>query len=96
MFHAANLPIIGEFADPTLLAELAGEAEHAGWDGVFVWDTLLFDVEAMPPVLDPWAMLAVIATSTTHVKIGPMIAPTRPEPSRPPPSPGPWASASAP
>src|SRR6266536_1787887 len=74
MFHAANLPIIGEFADPTLLAELAAEAEHAGWDGVFVWDTLLFNVDAMPPVLDPWAMLAVIATSTTHVKIGPMIA----------------------
>ncbi len=74
MFHAANLPIIGEFADSTLLAELAAEAEHAGWDGVFVWDTLLFNVEAMPPVLDPWAMLAVIATSTTHVKIGPMIA----------------------
>ena len=74
MFHAANLPIIGEFADPTLLAELAAEAEHAGWDGVFVWDTLLFDAEAMPPVLDPWAVLAVIATSTTRVKIGPMIA----------------------
>src|SRR5207244_5354123 len=37
-------------------------------------DTLLSNVEAMPPVLDPWAVLAVIATSTTRVKIGPMIA----------------------
>jgi alkanesulfonate monooxygenase SsuD/methylene tetrahydromethanopterin reductase-like flavin-dependent oxidoreductase (luciferase family) len=74
MYHGANLPIIGEFADPTLLAELAVEAEHAGWDGVFVWDTLLFDVETMPPVLDPWTVLAAIATSTTRVKIGPMIA----------------------
>jgi len=74
MFHGANLPIIGEFADPALLAELAVEAEHAGWDGVFVWDTLLFNADSMPPVLDPWAVLAVIATSTTRVKIGPMIA----------------------
>jgi len=74
MYHGANLPIVGEFANPTLLAELAVEAEHAGWDGVFVWDTLLFNVETMPPVIDPWAMLAVIATSTTRVKIGPMIA----------------------
>ena len=74
MYHGANLPIVGEFADPALLARLAAEAESAGWDGVFVWDTLLFNVETMPPVLDPWAMLAVIATSTTRVKIGPMIA----------------------
>jgi alkanesulfonate monooxygenase SsuD/methylene tetrahydromethanopterin reductase-like flavin-dependent oxidoreductase (luciferase family) len=28
----------------------------------------------MPPVVDPWAVLAVIATSTSRVKIGPMIA----------------------
>jgi alkanesulfonate monooxygenase SsuD/methylene tetrahydromethanopterin reductase-like flavin-dependent oxidoreductase (luciferase family) len=74
MFHGANLPIIGDFADPTLLVELAMEAEQAGWDGVFLWDTLLFNAQAMPPVLDPWAMLAVIATSTTRVRIGPMIA----------------------
>jgi alkanesulfonate monooxygenase SsuD/methylene tetrahydromethanopterin reductase-like flavin-dependent oxidoreductase (luciferase family) len=74
MYHGANLPIIGEFANPTLLAEFAVQAEHAGWDGVFVWDTLLFDVETMPPVVDPWTVLAAIATSTTRVKIGPMIA----------------------
>jgi alkanesulfonate monooxygenase SsuD/methylene tetrahydromethanopterin reductase-like flavin-dependent oxidoreductase (luciferase family) len=74
MFHGANLPIIGEFADPVLLTELAVEAEEAGWDGVFVWDTLLFDAQTMPPVLDPWTMLAVIATRTTRVKVGPMVA----------------------
>jgi alkanesulfonate monooxygenase SsuD/methylene tetrahydromethanopterin reductase-like flavin-dependent oxidoreductase (luciferase family) len=74
MFHGANLPVIGEFADPALLAELAVEAEEAGWDGVFVWDTLLFDAQTMPPVLDPWTVLAVIATKTRRVKIGPMVA----------------------
>jgi alkanesulfonate monooxygenase SsuD/methylene tetrahydromethanopterin reductase-like flavin-dependent oxidoreductase (luciferase family) len=74
MYHGANLPIIGEFADPALLAGLAVDAEEAGWDGVFVWDTLLFDTQTMPPVLDPWTVLAVIATKTSRVKVGPMVA----------------------
>jgi len=74
MYHGVNLPIIGAFADPTLLTELAVEAEQAGWDGVFVWDTLLFDVATMPPVLDPWTVLAAVASRTTRVKIGPMVA----------------------
>jgi len=74
MFHGVNLPIIGEFADPALLTELAVDAEQAGWDGVFVWDALLFDVATMPPVLDPWIVLAVVAGRTTRVKVGPMCA----------------------
>jgi len=52
MFHGANLPIIGEFADPALLAGLAVDAEEAGWDGVFVRDTLLFDTRRSAPA-DP-------------------------------------------
>jgi alkanesulfonate monooxygenase SsuD/methylene tetrahydromethanopterin reductase-like flavin-dependent oxidoreductase (luciferase family) len=74
MFHGANLPIIGEFADPALLVGLAVDAEEAGWDGVFVWDTLLFDTQTMPPVLDPWTVLAVIAIRTRRVRVGPMMA----------------------
>jgi alkanesulfonate monooxygenase SsuD/methylene tetrahydromethanopterin reductase-like flavin-dependent oxidoreductase (luciferase family) len=26
------------FSDPRLVAEIAYEAESAGWDGVFIWD----------------------------------------------------------
>ena len=33
-----NVPIFGEYADVRLLAELAVEAEAAGWDGFWVWD----------------------------------------------------------
>jgi len=40
MNYAMYLPTIGEFSDPTVLAELAHEAEESRWDGVFIWDTL--------------------------------------------------------
>ena len=33
MRFGLNVPIFGEYADPELLAELAVEAERAGWDG---------------------------------------------------------------
>jgi alkanesulfonate monooxygenase SsuD/methylene tetrahydromethanopterin reductase-like flavin-dependent oxidoreductase (luciferase family) len=74
VFFGANLPIIGEFANIELLTDLARVAEGAGWDGVFVWDTLLFDDKAMPPVIDPWITLASIATATSRVTFGPMVA----------------------
>jgi hypothetical protein len=74
MRHALNLPIMNEFSNPQLLGELARDAETAGWDGVFVWDILLFDPQTMPAVTDPWIALAAIAMSTQSVKIGPMVA----------------------
>jgi len=33
---AINLPNFGEFGYPHRLAELAEEAEEAGWDGFFI------------------------------------------------------------
>lgn len=74
MQYAVNLPIIGEYSDPRLLAELAYEAEQAGWDGVFVWDALVLDSTLRPPITDPWIALAAIALKTEHVRIGTMIA----------------------
>ncbi|WP_220139480.1 hypothetical protein [Nocardia sp. GTS18] len=35
--HGVYLPPFGELADPRVLAEIAAEAESAGFDGVFVW-----------------------------------------------------------
>jgi alkanesulfonate monooxygenase SsuD/methylene tetrahydromethanopterin reductase-like flavin-dependent oxidoreductase (luciferase family) len=34
------LPNQAGFADPRVLASLARDAEHAGWDGIFMWDEL--------------------------------------------------------
>ncbi|NTW03009.1 MAG: LLM class flavin-dependent oxidoreductase [Oscillochloris sp.] len=75
MKFAVNLPILGEgYSDPKQLMELARDAEQAGWDAVYVWDALLFDIGMHPPVADPWIALAAIATVTSRVQIGTMIA----------------------
>lgn len=74
MRHALNLPTMSDYSDPHLLSDLAHEAEAAGWDGVFVWDILLFDPQQMPAVTDSWIALAAIALRTERIKIGPMVA----------------------
>jgi alkanesulfonate monooxygenase SsuD/methylene tetrahydromethanopterin reductase-like flavin-dependent oxidoreductase (luciferase family) len=61
-------------AEPNVLADLAVEAEKAGWDGFFVWDHLLYS----PPVraiADPWVCCAAIAVRTTSLRFGPMVTP---------------------
>jgi alkanesulfonate monooxygenase SsuD/methylene tetrahydromethanopterin reductase-like flavin-dependent oxidoreductase (luciferase family) len=68
------VPLFGELADPVAVARLAAEAEEAGWDGFFVWD----QVRWRPPVLDvadPWIALAAITTSTTSIRLGPLVTP---------------------
>jgi alkanesulfonate monooxygenase SsuD/methylene tetrahydromethanopterin reductase-like flavin-dependent oxidoreductase (luciferase family) len=62
----------GTYGDPRLLADIARDAEAAGWDGVFVWDHLL---RGDAPVADPWISLAAIAVATERVRIGTMVTP---------------------
>jgi len=38
MQFAINTPNFALYSDARLLAELAHEAEEAGWDGFFLWD----------------------------------------------------------
>jgi alkanesulfonate monooxygenase SsuD/methylene tetrahydromethanopterin reductase-like flavin-dependent oxidoreductase (luciferase family) len=71
---AIFLPIFGELAEPRLVADLAAEAEEAGWDGVFVWDHMLYR-EPVTDIADPWVTMAAIAMATERVRIGPMVTP---------------------
>ncbi|MEO8954696.1 MAG: LLM class flavin-dependent oxidoreductase [Ktedonobacteraceae bacterium] len=53
--------------DARVLAELAHEAEEAGWDGIFVWD-LVWGIDA-------WISLAAVAMRTERIRFGTMLTP---------------------
>jgi len=67
--------IISASNDPRVLAELAHEAEVAGWDGVFISDSISIETDTHPatPGFDPWVALAVIAMRTERIRLGPMV-----------------------
>lgn len=65
----------GAYADPRVLADLAADAEKAGWDGFFVWDVLFNDNTFDDPVSDPWVSLAAIAMKTQRIRIGAQVTP---------------------
>lgn len=77
MKFGLNLPNMNECSDPKVLAELAVDAENAGWDGVFVWDSIFVEMKEYPTfaMCDPWIALAAIAVKTERVRIGPIITP---------------------
>ncbi|MGF7234160.1 MAG: LLM class flavin-dependent oxidoreductase, partial [Frankia sp.] len=66
---AVGLPNVGLFGQPDLLVSLAAEAERYGWDGVFLWDHLLYR-EPNWPVADPTVTIAAIAASTSRLRLG--------------------------
>jgi alkanesulfonate monooxygenase SsuD/methylene tetrahydromethanopterin reductase-like flavin-dependent oxidoreductase (luciferase family) len=59
--------------DPRTVAELAREAEEAGWDGAFYWDGI--SVGEGWEIYDPWVVMATMAMRTERVRIGAMLTP---------------------
>ncbi len=59
--------------DPRTVAQLAGEAEEAGWDGVFYWDAIC--VGNGMEIHDPWVVMAAMAVQTERVLLGAMLTP---------------------
>jgi alkanesulfonate monooxygenase SsuD/methylene tetrahydromethanopterin reductase-like flavin-dependent oxidoreductase (luciferase family) len=64
----------GELSEPALVAELAAEAEAAGWDGFFLWDHVAYRAPVRR-VADPWVTLAAIAVRTERLVLGPLVTP---------------------
>jgi alkanesulfonate monooxygenase SsuD/methylene tetrahydromethanopterin reductase-like flavin-dependent oxidoreductase (luciferase family) len=83
MKYGLTLPNAGLGANPQVLADLSRDAENAGWDGVFVWDSFEPEHGVAPhpgdPALavthDPWIAMAAIAAATTRIRFGPMVTP---------------------
>ena len=75
MQYGVTLPNVG--VDARMLADLAHDAEVAGWDGVFMWDSVHSETSGLKgrTVCDPWVALTAIAMCTERVRIGPMITP---------------------
>ncbi len=72
--YGLTLPIFDEMAHPGSLADLAKEAEDAGWDGMFVWDHVYYR-EPATSATDPWIALAAMAAATSALTLGPMVTP---------------------
>jgi alkanesulfonate monooxygenase SsuD/methylene tetrahydromethanopterin reductase-like flavin-dependent oxidoreductase (luciferase family) len=73
MQFGIRIPPYGPFSDAHVAADLAVEAEAAGWDGFFLWDDVTVDPPM--PVVDPWVALAVIAVRTQRIRLGPLVTP---------------------
>jgi alkanesulfonate monooxygenase SsuD/methylene tetrahydromethanopterin reductase-like flavin-dependent oxidoreductase (luciferase family) len=63
-----------ELVDPRVVAGLAAAAEDRGWDGMFVWDHIVYRAPVRA-VADPWVVLSAVATATRTLRLGPMITP---------------------
>lgn len=74
MRFGISVPAFADFSNPRDLAQLAHEAEAAGWDGFFIWDAVFFD-PTFHPMADPWVSLAAVAMSTQRLRIGTMVTP---------------------
>jgi alkanesulfonate monooxygenase SsuD/methylene tetrahydromethanopterin reductase-like flavin-dependent oxidoreductase (luciferase family) len=76
--HPMRYGIVITTGDPREAAELAAQAEGAGWDGVFTFDAIAI---GPVPMFDPWVLLAAIAMRTERVTLGAIVfAPTRRRP----------------
>ncbi len=72
--HGIAVPNFG--TDPVALVDLGVAAEHAGFDGYFLWDHIVFSNSGDgPPIVDPWAVLAVVAARTSRITLGTVVTP---------------------
>lgn len=74
MRYALYLPNFGAEHSAGGLADLARDAEEAGWDGFFLWDHIVAEAEGVPMV-DVWVALSAIAMNTARIRLGATVTP---------------------
>jgi alkanesulfonate monooxygenase SsuD/methylene tetrahydromethanopterin reductase-like flavin-dependent oxidoreductase (luciferase family) len=75
MKFGLDVPITGEYANINKLIELAQDAESAGWDGFFLWDTLWDSTSSNKATADPIVALSALALKTKKLRLGLMLTP---------------------
>ncbi|MGH2625052.1 MAG: LLM class flavin-dependent oxidoreductase, partial [Anaerolineales bacterium] len=55
------------WGDPKLTVDVAKEVEAAGWDALFVWESVWG--------VDAWASLAAVSMVTERISLGTMLSP---------------------
>lgn len=75
MHYGIYLPNFGPLGDARTLANLANDAENAGWDGVFIWDHIAPADSWPDPMVDPWIALTAIAMRTARIRLGALVTP---------------------
>jgi alkanesulfonate monooxygenase SsuD/methylene tetrahydromethanopterin reductase-like flavin-dependent oxidoreductase (luciferase family) len=73
MQYGIHVPNFGPYSDARVLAELARDAEQAGWDGFFLWDHLA--QEWPDSFVDTTVAMTAIALHTKRIRFGPMVTP---------------------
>jgi alkanesulfonate monooxygenase SsuD/methylene tetrahydromethanopterin reductase-like flavin-dependent oxidoreductase (luciferase family) len=75
MRFGVYVPNFGPYGDARVLADLAHEAEEAGWDGFFIWDQVSKTTltPTVDPMVDPWVALTAIALRTRTLRLGPLV-----------------------
>lgn len=60
------------FGSARIMADLAREAEEAGWEGFFIWD----EIAGWPgDMVDPFVALTAAAMTTSRIRLGALITP---------------------
>lgn len=72
MRYAVYAPNYGSLGSPRDLVAMGILAEESGWDGFFIYDTLIVDGL---PVADPQIVLAAIASGTSELILGALVTP---------------------
>lgn len=75
MKYGIYTPNFGAEINARAMAELARDAERAGWDGFFLWDHILYSKSQRIPLLDPWVTLGAMAMTTKRIRIGTTVTP---------------------
>jgi probable F420-dependent oxidoreductase len=71
--YGIHVAILGRYAEPGVVVEIAQAAEAAGWEALFVWDHLAWAWDV--PSADPWVVLAAAAQATARLRLGTAVTP---------------------